>query len=222
MPGKISQPEAWADMTPFTGPLQSIPEGAPVRSIQPMWTAKIIRLGEDGGPELAGMRWNFYRDDPGRPGNMHARGETVDTVNRFSEAFAERRGILMVETFNVKKTLETDKTEQWVVRPKDRKPLALAVIWEEDEDDKGPFTAFCMITVDASPLLMPFEDRMPAILEQQDWAVWLGEEDAPFEDVKALLRTYDDKGNWEMSPQAPPAKKKSQKKPSPAPQGDLF
>jgi putative SOS response-associated peptidase YedK len=45
-------------------------------------------------------------------------------------------------------------------------------------------------------------DRMPAILPRETWATWLGETDAPLSDVKALLRTFEDGGNWTMEPQA--------------------
>jgi putative SOS response-associated peptidase YedK len=221
MPGKITQLEAWTDLAPFRGQLAPITADALRRSAQPFRTAQVIRLGEDGRPELARMRWAFSKGSGKKhDGHMHARGETVDSTMRFSEAFAERRGILMVETFNVKKTLENEKTEQWVVCPKDRKPLPLAVIWEELEDADIP--AFCMITVPANAALAPFEDRMPAILDQKDWPMWLGETDAPYKEIKALLRTFDDAGGWELSPQAPAKKADAAPKPKAKPQMDLF
>jgi putative SOS response-associated peptidase YedK len=79
---------------------------------------------------------------------------------------------------------------------------------------------FVMITVPPNPLIAKITDRMPAILPQADWPVWLGEVDAPYKDIKALLRTYDDGGNWEMAEQAGAKKKPSP--PSPPPQMDLF
>ena len=216
MPGKISQLDAWTDVTAFRGPLAPGPEGAPSRSAQPFWTAQVMRLGEDGRPELARMRWAFSKGSGKKhDGHMHARGETVDSTMRFAEAFADRRGILMVETFNVKKTVSEGKAEQWVVRPRDRKPLALAVIWEEPEDADVP--AFCMITVPANKALEAFEDRMPAILDQKDWAVWLGEAEASHKEIKALLKTFDDAGGWELSPQA-----QKTEEPKAKPQMDLF
>ena len=76
-----------------------------------------------------------------------------------------------------------------------------------------------MVTVPPNPLIARITDRMPAILRQEDWSVWLGEDDAPLKDVKALLRTFDDEGAWEMAEQAP---SKSSKPAKPKPQGDLF
>jgi putative SOS response-associated peptidase YedK len=77
-----------------------------------------------------------------------------------------------------------------------------------------------MITVPPNPLIARITDRMPAILPQQDWPAWLGEIDAPYRDIKALLQTFDDRGNWEMTEQQPSKKKSAS--PPPKPQMDLF
>ena len=41
--------------------------------------------------------------------------------------------------------------------------------------------------------------------------MWLGEDDAPLKDVKALLKTFDDEGNWEMAEQARRSRAKAAK-----------
>ena len=72
-----------------------------------------------------------------------------------------------------------------------------------------------MVTVPPNALIGRITDRMPAILRQEDWPVWLGESDASLADVKALLRTFDDEGAWEMREQAPSKSSKTAKeKPS--------
>ena len=108
---------------------------------------------------------------------------------------------------------------QWVIRPADRKPIAIAVIWEESEGDTGAVPCFIQVTVSANELVSRITDRMPAILREDDWSVWLGEEDKPLRDVTALLRTFDDNGNWQLAEQAP---SKSAKAPKSKPQMDLF
>jgi putative SOS response-associated peptidase YedK len=76
-----------------------------------------------------------------------------------------------------------------------------------------------MVTVPPNPLIARITDRMPAILRQEDWSVWLGEDDASLKDVKALLKTFDDEENWEMAEQVTAKSAKSAK---PKAQGDLF
>jgi putative SOS response-associated peptidase YedK len=221
MCGKFTQMASWAEVVAFSRPLTAMPDGEPVTVSTPMRIAKVMRLGEDGRRELAPMRWGFSKpENPSfKPDHMHARAETIDTRPTFSEAFAERRGIVLVETFNEGEALDNGKTQQWVIRPKDRKPIAIAVIWEEWVGDTGAEPTFVMVTVPPNPLIARITDRMPAILRQDDWGVWLGEVDAPLKDVKALLRTFDDEGAWEMAEQAPA---KSAKTTKPKPQGELF
>jgi hypothetical protein len=52
---------------------------------------------------------------------------------------------------------------------------------------------------------------MPAILQPEDWATWLGETDASLADPKAVLRTFDDGGNWTMAEQELTRKAKPKK-----------
>jgi putative SOS response-associated peptidase YedK len=174
--------------------------------------------------ELAKMRWGFSKplSNPSfKPDHMHARSRN-QSIRRptFAESFAERRGIcFVVETFNEGEALPSGKTKQWVIRPKDRKPIAIAVIWEEWTGDTGSEPTFVMITVPPNDLIGRITDRMPAILRQENWPVWLGESDASLADVKALLKTFDDEGAWEMSEQTPSKSSKAAKE---KPQRDLF
>jgi putative SOS response-associated peptidase YedK len=222
MCGKFTQLVKWEDALPFAAALDVIPEDAPVRIATPMRIAKIMRLDEAGRRELVPMFWGFSKPSAvsRQPDHMHARGETVDSKPRFCDAFGERRGILMVETFNEGEQQPNGRTKQWTFRPKDRKPIAIAVIWEEWQSETGAVElTFIQVTVPANQLVSKITDRMPAILRQEDWAVWLGERDAKLSEVKALLRTFDDEGNWEMGEQnaAKPAKA-----PPPKAQMDLF
>lgn len=221
MCGKFTQMATWEEVVAFSQPLVATPEGAAVTVSTPMRMAKILRLGEDGKRELVSMRWGFSR--PGnasfKPDHMHARAETIDTRPMFMESFAERRAIVLVDTFNEGEALPSGKTKQWVIRPKDRKPIAIAVIWEEWQGEDGAVPCFIQVTTPANALIAKITDRMPVILPQEDWPLWLGEVDAPLDEVKALLRTFDDRGNWEMSEQSRASAAKLAK---PKPQMDLF
>lgn len=219
MCGKFTQLVQWKDDTAFFDHTVVMPEDAPVTFATPMRMAKVIRLGEDGRPELTPMKWGFSKpENPSfKSDHMHARSETVDSKPTFTESFEERRGILMVHSFNEGEELPGGKTKQWVFSPKDRKPLAIAVIWQDWQDDAGVVACFIQLTVPANPLVSRIADRMPAILPREDWDKWLGLVDTSLKDVRALLRTLDDGGNWEMSEQASPKSAKAAKA-----QMDLF
>ncbi len=221
MCGKFTQMASWKEVAAFSQPLCRIVEGEPITVSTPMRMARIMRLGEDGKRELVDMRWGFSKSGNAsfKPDHMHARSETVDSRPTFAESFMERRGICFVATFNEGEGLASGKTKQWVFSPKDRRPIAIAVIWEEWEGDDGVVPCFIQLTVPANPLVAKVTDRMPAILREEDWPVWLGETYAPTKDIKALLGMFDDQGNWTMAEQAPAKSSKSAK---PKPQMDLF
>jgi len=150
------------------------------------------------------MRWGFAGKgdkNPSRPKHMHVRSETIDKLPTFANAFTHGGGILVVQTFNEGEELPNGKTKQWVITPNDGKPIAIAVICEKWTNGDETLDTFIQVTTPANKLISRITDRMPAILRDGDWATWLGETDASFTDVKAVLRTFEDGGGWAMTEQ---------------------
>lgn len=194
------------------------PEEDRAEVLMPMRFANIIALDEKGERQLVPMRWGFLT--PWRTGGiMHARCETIDTLRTFKDAFANRRGILVCKTFNEGKEVPSSKpggkskTEQFVITPRDGKPISIAVIYEQCPPDHGAFWTFAMVTTEPNKLIGTITDRMPAILQPGDWAKWLGEEPATVEELKGMLKPYE--GDWDMGPEKPPAAPKPPKPPKP-------
>jgi putative SOS response-associated peptidase YedK len=68
--------------------------------------------------------------------------------------------------------------------------MAFAGLWEAFRwPDGSILRTFVIITTDANTVMADIHDRMPVIVEQSDWPVWLGEVDR---DVPALLHPADD------------------------------
>ncbi len=129
MCGKFTQHSTWREVHAFSQPL--VVTGAPDEIVvsTPMRFANIIRLNSAGEREVVPMRWGFAGKgdkNPAQPKHMHARCETVDRLPTFADAFARGRGILVVHTFNEGEELPNGKTKQWVITPKDGKPISIA------------------------------------------------------------------------------------------------
>jgi len=207
---------SWQEVYAFSQPLVVKADDQAVVST-PMRTANIMRLNAAGERELVPMRWGSAGMDdanPSRPKHMHARAETIDQRRTFGHAFQHGRGILMVQTFNEGEELPNGRTKQWVVTPNNGQPIAIAVISEEWNKGEEVLQTFVMVTTPPNALIARITDRMPAILPRAAWSAWLGETDPSLPEVKALLQTYDDGGNWTMAPQqssrAKPPKQKAQ------------
>jgi putative SOS response-associated peptidase YedK len=222
MCGKFTQHSSWREVHAFSQPLALTGAQDEIVVSTPMRFANIIRLNEHGEREVVSMRWGFAgKNDvkPLRPKHMHARSETIDRLPTFANAFAHGRGVLVVHTFNEGEELPSGKTKQWVVTPNDKKPIAIAVICEKWTNGAETLDTFIQVTVPANELISKITDRMPAILYPDDWATWLGETSVSLTDVKAVLRTFEDEGNWTMTEQ------EASRKPMPPksnPQASLF
>jgi|KBSSwiStaDraftv2_1062776.scaffolds.fasta_scaffold389594_2 putative SOS response-associated peptidase YedK len=218
MCGKFTQMMSWGTLVKLAD-LMNAPAG-PEEIVTPMRFASVIRRGANGEREVARMRWGFVpaaaKDPLGPAKHIHARAETLDTRPTFRDAFLHNRGLLVVRTFNEGKEISPSKTEQYVITPNDALPVAIAVIWERwVERNEGELLTFAMVTVRANTLIAEITDRMPAIIQPNDWAKWLGETPASVDELKALLVPFE--GDWTMRPQgktAPPPKPRDDSQPS--------
>jgi putative SOS response-associated peptidase YedK len=65
--------------------------------------------------------------------------------------------------------------------------MALGGLWEGWRSPEGEvLRTFAIITVPANPDVAELHDRMPLIIEERDWLVWLGEAAS---DPMALLKS---------------------------------
>jgi putative SOS response-associated peptidase YedK len=97
----------------------------------------------------------------------------IDTLRTFAQAFQEARGILMVATFNEGEEVGS-KTKQWVVTPKDRLLIAIAVICEKWTNGTDVLDTFVMATTPPNDFIARITDRMPPILPRFTWRLGWG------------------------------------------------
>jgi putative SOS response-associated peptidase YedK len=96
------------------------------------------------------------------------------------------------------------------------------VIFEEWHNGPETLLAFVMATTPPNALTASITDRRPAILPREAWPICLGETDGSLADVKALLQTREDGGNWTMAPQHPSETLRPPKPTRQKAQGELF
>jgi putative SOS response-associated peptidase YedK len=163
---------------------------------------------------VVNMRWGF--PDPRdwrRPRPIHGRSETIETKEPFRTPFhAGQRGIVVFRTFNegeeVLKPSGKTETRQWTIDPQDGRPRGFAFVWRRFEipDLPVPMLACVMVTVPANELIrrtiksQEDDPRMPAILEDDAWSAWLGEDNVTPAAAKAVLKTMEGV-NWQAAPE---------------------
>lgn len=186
----------------------------------PMAASPVLHLGPVRQRRITPMRWGWYDHKLSNPlkgfKHLHARAETIDSAITWAEPFLETRGIVFCKTFNIGEEMPDGKTKQWVCSRADGQAMALAVLYSVWElAVQGTLKTFVMVTTEACAPLNMRDNRMPAILcDEDEIASWLGESGAPSAELKALLRTYE--GSLVIREQEAPAKApkdKSTKKP---------
>ena len=160
-----------------------------------------VACSRDGNTRRLGtLRWGLvpgWAKDPS-VGNrlINARAETVSSAPSFRRAFETRRCLVPANGFfewrrdpGPKKT----RGHPFFARPDDGSLLALGGIWEvwHGPDDQVLRTV-AIITTIANAELAPVHDRMPVIVEPDDWARWLAPEPLDPAAAGALLRAAPD------------------------------
>jgi putative SOS response-associated peptidase YedK len=111
---------------------------------------------------------------------INARSETVASSGMFREAFVKRR------CFVPEPIYDPEEKVPFAVACTDSDPVAFAGIWDEwHSPEEETLRTFSTATTDANNLLSSIEDRMPAIIEPENWPLWLGEEEG---DPTTLVR----------------------------------
>lgn len=202
---------SWRQVHDFSQPL-TFEAPDEIVTYRPMSNLPVIIFDKETGRRVVvPMRWGFpHRSDFRRPDPIHVRSETIDEKPTFREAFVEgQRGIVVMQTFNEGKELANGKCEQWTVNPGDGVPRGFAFLWRrfDIKDLPAPLLCCVMATVPPNKLIVEITDRMPAILEAEDWPTWLGENGASPADAKAVLKTMEGV-SWQMAPEPKKAKPK--------------
>ena len=157
----------------------------PLGNFRPSWNVAprqrppVVFLGEEGERHLAALQWGllpyWITDAKSARYPINARCETVASSAMFRDAFARRRCLIPVNNYY------EWRTEGGVKRPyafagQDGLPLALAGLWESWRGPDGDLLrTFAIITTAANSEAAPYHNRMPVILGEADWALWLGE-----------------------------------------------
>jgi putative SOS response-associated peptidase YedK len=176
--------------------LAELPEFGPSYNVAPQTFQPIVREHRDtGSREIALLRWGLVpywsKDSKIGYSTINAKAETVTTAPAFREAIRYRRCLVPADAFYEWQKL-TPKTKQpFAIALANGEPYAFAGVWESwrDPRTRERLETFTIITTEANELLKPLHERMPVIIEPQNYDRWL----APAEPQRLpidLLRSY--------------------------------
>lgn len=121
---------------------------------------------------------------------INARGETVAEKPSFRSAFKKRRGLVVADGYFEWEKRGKQKVPHYI-RMKDERPFAFAGLWERWGSRDDPLLTCTIITTESNELTRPLHERMPVILDEADYDMWLDPELQDRESLEQLLQPYD-------------------------------
>lgn len=182
------------------------PDPAEVRprwNVAPSQDAPVLRVGADGKPEIAELRWGFAaawagtgRSEGKGPtlAPINARSETAATSRMFRAAMGSRRCIVPASGFYEWKPAvpaageraKATKHPHYIHASNDG-ILLLAGLWEPSHGG-GDSGTFAILTTRPNALMTGLHDRMPVIVRPGDAAEWM--RPSPLEDAPRYFEPY--------------------------------
>lgn len=149
----------------------------PNYNVCPTVPVNVCSLG-DSGRRLSAMRWGFiphwYKKPNDGPLLINARGETVAEKPAFRAAARERRCLIAMDGF-YEWDRQGDEKLPWFIHRADGSPMVVAGVWQTWDQGDAPVTTCAIVTVEATGQMANIHNRIPVILEPDDFGLWLGE-----------------------------------------------
>lgn len=175
--------------------VENLPPSVPRYNIAPTQPVVAIRLDEHGERDLTFFHWglipSWSKDIQIGSRMINARSETVTEKPSFRTAFKRRRCLIPADGF-YEWQKQADGKQPMFIRPSDgaERPFALAGLWEFWSDpDGGTIQSCTILTTAPNELMAPIHNRMPVIVEPEDFDLWLHPEPDPEQGLH-LLRPY--------------------------------
>jgi putative SOS response-associated peptidase YedK len=129
--------------------------------------------------QLGSMRWGFiphwYKTPTDGPLLINARAETVAEKPAFRSAARERRCLVPASGFYEWTKDEDGNRLPWFIHPARGEALAFAGVYQTWDKGEAPITTCAIVTTGANAPMSQIHHRMPVILAEKDWPLWLGE-----------------------------------------------
>lgn len=120
---------------------------------------------------------------------INARAETLAEKPAFRAAYRRRRCLILADGFyEWRKEPGSKLKTPYYIHMADERPFAFAGLWELWRPDDTPVFSCTIITTTPNELVAPIHDRMPVILPQPAYALWLDPQERPASAFAGLLR----------------------------------
>jgi putative SOS response-associated peptidase YedK len=176
--------------------LDEVPRFVPGYNIAPTQPVPVLRTIKATKRQFDYLYWGLipsWSKDPTIGARLiNARSETVTEKPAFRTAFKRRRCLILADgSYEWQKT--GSKKQPYYFHLTDHRLFGFAGLWEHWHSPTGDEIESCTIlTTAANDSMRPIHDRMPIILQPQDYELWLDPAMQTSERLLPLLQPYAD------------------------------
>jgi putative SOS response-associated peptidase YedK len=153
----------------------------PRYNIAPTQTVPVVRQ-LDGKRELVELHWGLIpsraKDKKIAYSTINAKAETVATKPAFRSAYKKRRCLVIADGFYEWRTEGKAKLPM-LFQVDGGEPFAFAGLWEWWGGGDKPVESCTILTTEPNELAAQVHNRMPVILDKEDYEAWLSGEQIP-------------------------------------------
>ena len=167
---------------------------APRYNISP--TQPLAVVPNTGENKLDFYTWGlvpFWAKDPAIGSRMiNARSETLAEKPSFKNSFKRRRCLILADGFYEWQKVPGSKTKiPTYIRMKNGKPFAFAGLWENwHSADGSEILSSTIITTQPNELIKPIHNRMPVILPESTYELWLTPGEVAPQELSPILLPF--------------------------------
>ena len=169
-----------------------LPEGLSLLryNIAPTQPVPVVR-SIDGALRVDEIQWGFIpswaKSVAIGPRLINARSETAGSKLAFRAAMRERRCIIPATGFYEWRR-EGLKKQPYFIRRRDGRPFVFAGLWTRwTADDGSQIDSCAILTTLPNEMIRQIHDRMPVILDERGWDLWLNPEERDIRRIVHLL-----------------------------------
>ena len=168
-------------------------EIGPRFNIAPSQTLPVVRQLADDTREFISARWGLlpsWVQDPGKvvhPINTKAETAAIKPMSR--AAFRKSRILIPTDCFFEWKAVAVGK-QPYLIRLRDESPLGFAGLLEHWPGLNGEQLTYSILTTDPNTLVAPIHNRMPAIIQPEQYDTWLDSTVTDVNTLQALLGPF--------------------------------
>jgi putative SOS response-associated peptidase YedK len=174
----------------------ALAELPPRYNVAPSQLVPAVGLDRDGRRALATFRWGLvprWSSDAKRA-PINARAETAADKPSFAESLRLRRCLIPADGF-YEWARDGRRKQPFCFRLREDRPYPFAGLWDAWREPGGTLLLTCaLLTTEANELVRPVHDRMPVIVLERDYDLWIDRNMQDVAELAPVLRPYPAEG----------------------------